>query len=46
MKTIVIECGTTIEDGYSGSVGSLGSGRFYRHALHAHANCTTVDINE
>ncbi len=48
MRTIVIGCGSTIENAWGGPVryyhesGECGN---YPHALHIHTNCTTVDID-
>ncbi len=49
MKTIIIGCGATMENGFGGPVRYDGyeydESGWYAHALHTHAHCTTVDIN-
>ncbi len=49
MKTIIIGCGATMENGFGGSLRYEGDqfdkSGWYPHALHTHHNCTTVDID-
>lgn len=47
MKTIIIGCGSTMENGYGEDVRSKEDQcGWYAHALHTHSNCTTVNIEE
>jgi hypothetical protein len=49
MKTIIIGCGATMENGFGGPIrykrGQFDGRGCYPHALHTHPNCTTVDID-
>lgn len=49
MRTIIIGCGNTMENGFGGpkisKYNKYNEGlSFYPHAIHTHTNCTTVDI--